>query len=358
MQTWKIFGKNWGCALALGRVVTFGAIAIFAVIGVSAIVKKISRGKAEAPVATQLQPVTQDYGNNDPIPPPPPVKPPPPVPPPTPVAPPETPDQTASDDFPSADLVHLLFTTGPMKLPIVETITYTSSVPWIKGRPAWVADYAAYFGTSRHFIARSLNGKLDYINQKVSSGSKFNVFKKDKNVNFYLLIDVSRCKMAFYYVDLDTQERVLLKTYKVGLGRLDAQRPSGCLTPMGKYSLGSKVAIYKPGVMGYYQDQTMEMIQVFGTRWIPFDQELEGATTPARGYGIHGAPWGVDPITGELRENREGLGKFDSDGCVRLALEDMEELFAIVITKPTYVVIVKDYHEAMLPGREVAASTR
>ncbi len=54
--------------------------------------------------------------------------------------------------------------------------------------------------------------------KKLSEGSKFNVFRKDKKINFYLLVDVSRCKMGFYYIDLDTNERVLLKTYRVGLG--------------------------------------------------------------------------------------------------------------------------------------------
>jgi hypothetical protein len=261
------------------------------------------------------------------------------------------------EDFPNVDRIQQLFAVGPNKLPIVETIGYTSSVSWLKGRPAWVADYASYYQTSRHFIARSLNGKPDYFSQKVSPGSKFNVFRKDKRINFHLLIDMTRFKMGFYYVDLDTNERVLLKTYKVGLGRLDPKSPSGSLTPLGKYSLGNKIAIYKPGTMGYYQDQKAEMIRVFGTRWIPFDQELEGATAASKGYGIHGAPWTPD-AKGQLAESRDGLGKYDSDGCIRLAMEDIEELFSIIITKPTFVEIVKDFREAKLPGIEVAAPTR
>ena len=100
------------------------------------------------------------------------------------------------EDFPNIDRIFQLFTNGPMKLPIVETVTYSTSVPWLKGRPAWIADYANFYSTSRHFIARSLNGKADYFTQKVSAGSRFNVFRKDKNINFYLLIDLSRCKMG------------------------------------------------------------------------------------------------------------------------------------------------------------------
>ncbi|HSX12635.1 MAG TPA: L,D-transpeptidase, partial [Rhabdochlamydiaceae bacterium] len=258
------------------------------------------------------------------------------------------------EDFPNIDRIFQLFTNGPMKLPIVETVTYSTTVPWLKGRLAWIADYAHYYNTSRHFIARSLNGKPDYFTQKVSAGSKFNVFRKDKNINFYLLVDIARCKMGFYYLDLDTNERVLLKTYSIGLGHLDEKSSSGVATPLGKFSLGSKIGIYKPGVMGYFQDQKTEMIQVFGTRWIPFDQELEGASAPSKGYGIHGAPW-MPQKSGELAERRDLIGKYDSDGCIRLLHEDIEELFSIVITKPTYVLVVKDYREAKLPGTEVAS---
>ena len=179
------------------------------------------------------------------------------------------PEGALKDDFPNIDRIFQLYSTGPSRLPIVETITYSSSVPWLKGRPAWIADYATYFNTSRHFIARSLNGRADYFSQKVSEGSKFNVFRKDKKINFHLLVDVSRCKMGFYYVDLDTNERVLLKTYRVGLGKVDPASPSGTLTPLGRYTLGKPGAIYQPGMMGFYQDQKVEMVRVFGTRWIP-----------------------------------------------------------------------------------------
>jgi hypothetical protein len=262
---------------------------------------------------------------------------------------------SAKDDFPNIDRIFQLYTTGSSKLPIVETIHYTSRVPWLKGRPAWIADYATYYSTSRHFIARSLNGKPDYFSQKVTEGSKFNVFRKDKKINFHLLVDISRCKMGFYYTDLDTNERVLLKTYRVGLGRIDATKPSGTLTPLGRYALGNRVAIYKPGMMGFYQDQKVEMIRVFGTRWIPLDKELDRGSVSAKGYGLQGTPWIVSRDTGQLIENRDSICTYDSDGCIRLSSEDIEELFSIVLTKPTFIEIVKDFHEAELPGLEVAA---
>jgi len=256
-----------------------------------------------------------------------------------------------AEDLPEVNRIAQLFALDSSKLPFVETVSYTSRVPWLKGRPAWIADYATYYATSRHFIARGLNRKLDYFTQKISPGDRFNVFRKDKNIAFHLLIDLSRCRMLFYCIDQEAGERMLLKTYKVGVGRQDSSRASGFLTPTGKYLLGEKVAIYKPGTMGFFQDQKMEMLQVFGTRWIPFDKEIEGCSENAKGYGLHGAPW-VQDASGQLAEDRSKLGKYDSDGCIRLASEDIEEIFAIVLTKPTTVELVKDYREAKLPGKE------
>jgi hypothetical protein len=256
------------------------------------------------------------------------------------------------ENLPEADRIERLFALDSSKLSIVETISYTSRAPWMKGRPAWIADYASHFGTSRHFIARSLNRKTDYMTQKIAPGDRFNVFKKDRNIQFHLLIDLSRCRMWFYCLDLDKQERMLLKTYRIGLGRIDSKRKSGYLTPVGKYLCGEKIAIYKPGTFGFFQDQKVEMIRIFGTRWIPFDQELDGCSESAKGFGLHGAPWVEDPQTHTLVEDLNRLGKYDSDGCIRLASSDIEEIFSIVITKPTVVELVKDFHQAKLFGVE------
>ncbi len=260
--------------------------------------------------------------------------------------------------FPNIDRVFQLFSTGSSKLPIVETVEYSSSASWLKGRPAWLSDYAAYYGTSRHFIARSLNGSLDYFSQKVSAGDRFNVFKKDKKIEFHLALDISRLQLALFYLDLDTHERVLLKVYPVGLGRIDPTKPSKTATPIGVYQLGEKVAVYKPGVMGFFHDKKTEMIQVFGSRWIPLGEEIEGCSEPGRGYGIHGAPWVVDPTNGQLIENFNCIGKYESDGSIRLLAKDMEELYAIVITKPTFIYISNDFHDITLPGVEVATPSR
>jgi hypothetical protein len=245
-------------------------------------------------------------------------------------------------DLPEIDRIHQLFTKGTTKLPIVETITYSSKVSWLKGRPAWIADYAVFYATSRHFIARALNGKPDYFNQRVAEGSQFNVFRRDKNFQFYLVVDASLCKMGFYYVDLDTKERVLLKTYSIGLGK------QGTL-PAGQYTLGDKVAIYRSGDWGLFREKSVEMITVFGTRWIPFNE--------AKGLGIHGVPW--EKLGQEtLIEKRDLIGTYASDGSVLMDTQDLEELFSIVITKPTHVVVVQNFKDAHLPGMEVASPRR
>ncbi|MBS0620922.1 MAG: L,D-transpeptidase [Verrucomicrobia bacterium] len=326
--------------MSVPKWILIGAVTLFAILGGAALLKKGSDASNEKKISSHQgactpSPVLSIPVKNlhtEPSPP---------------SAVPMTRPLLVTDDFPNIDRIFQLFSTGPSKLPIVETITYSSSVPWLKGRPAWIADYAGHHGTSRHFIARSLNGKPDYLSQKVSEGSRFNVFRSDKKIEFYLLVDVSRCKMGFYYVDLDTNERVLLKVYRVGLGKLDPKGPSGTLTPLGRFPLGERIAIYKPGMMGLYQDKRVEMVQVFGTRWIPFDQ----------GYGLQGAPW-VDTGGGQLIESKACIGAYDSDGCIRMTAADIEELFSIVITKPSYLEIVKDFRDAKLPGQEVAAPSR
>ena len=231
------------------------------------------------------------------------------------------------------DQIDRLFTTGPNKLPIVETVKYKSRVDWIQGRPAWIADYASHHKTSRHFIARSLNKKRDYFTQKVSTNDEFNVLRTDKDIRFHFVVDMTQCKMWFYYLDGETGDCELLKTYRVGLGAPDKNSPSGTLTPLGKFTLEDKVAIYKPGIEGYVGSEKVEMVQVVGTRWIPFGY----------GFGIHAVPHLPDAETGEYREQTESIGKYDSNGCVRMQTDDMEEIFSIVITRPTTIEIVKDY---------------
>lgn len=247
--------------------------------------------------------------------------------------------------LPEADRMEEFFNTHEPKFPVVETIVYSRKVPWLQGKAAWVVDYATHFETSRHFIARSLNGSRNYEDQRVANGDRFNVFRKDKPVSFHLVVDTSRCKMWVYYLDEQTQERVLVKTYSVGVGRKSDKTASGLLTPHGIYTLGDNIAVYRDGSMGIHEGKRIAMRQVFGTRWIPFGAEAGPCTAPAKGLGLHGCPW----IDSDI-EDASGLGEYTSDGCIRLSTPDIEELFSVIITKPTKIYIVPDFFQAQLPG--------
>lgn len=255
----------------------------------------------------------------------------------------------------SIDRTALLFNPGGPHLPIVQTIRYSPHVSWVKDRMAWVVDYASHYQTSKHFISRSLTGKREYFTNEINTGDRFNVLRNDINFEFYLLVDIARCKMRFYYTEPAKKEMVLIKTYPVVLGRLDDMSPSGCLTPLGKYRLGSRIAVYKPGMMGTFHKQKTEMIQIFGTRWIPFEEEISGCSAPARGYGVHGYPW-AKATDNSWSESKDASVSYSSDGCIRVATADMEELFAIIVTRPTTIEIVRNFEHASLDARLVEPS--
>lgn len=318
----------------MGRFIIFGTVCLFIGIAAMGWLKK-NRGEAEvvavAPMEQVVEPICE--APSEPI-----------------VSTSRVDFTPVHDETENVDQIYRLFTISSSRFPFVETIAYKPRVDWLKGRAAWLGDYASYFNTSKHFIARSLNGKPDYLTQKVTSGDRFNIFKPETELSFHLVVDLSRCKMWFYGVDLTENKHYLIKTYQVGVGRLEATSPSGTLTPTGKYLLGDKIATYKPGTTGIYRDEEAELIQVFGTRWIPFGAEIEDCSHPYKGYGIHGAPWTLNEKDQELVEDLTVLGQYKSDGCIKLAREDMEELYAVVVTKPTVVEIVKDYRDANVPG--------
>jgi len=257
---------------------------------------------------------------------------------------------TAVQDLPDVDRIGLLFQKNS-PLPIVETITYKSKVSWKSGRSAWLVDYAAHHKTHLHFIARSINGRPDYNAKPAAEGQMLNVLSTNVNFYFYLVIDTSRCKLWLYAMLPDSNERILLKTYNVGLGRQDSSKTSGFLTPTGRYSLGSRIAVYQPKMMGNYRGKRTEMITIFGTRWIPFEKELNNCSEPAKGYGIHGTPWATTS-EGRLADSLAGIGRYESDGCIRMKAPDVEELYAIITTRQAVVEIVSDFCKFGLPGKE------
>ncbi len=249
------------------------------------------------------------------------------------------------------DLMTKLFSPFPPTLPIVETVSYATRVSWLTGRQAYLGDYAAYFNTSKHFIARSLHGDRNYLLERVRLGDRFNVLHREKQIEFHLVLDLSRLKLWLYAYDEEEDCRYLLKSYPVCAGALSPSCASGSLTPLGLFLIGKEkdTAIYKEGVLATWKKEPREMMTVFGVRWIGFAKEIKDCTGSCKGLGFHGVPWRKDD-EGRYIEYRECIGKYQSDGCIRLLSEDIEELYAIVTSRTTYAHIVRDFHQATLPG--------
>lgn len=315
--------------MSFPRIVVLGTVSLFSIIGILGGVKKAAQKRSKAMEQAALFELYQeklrifspDCEFSSPI--------------------------AINGNFPEIDRTEELFTPSRKMLPIVETVTYSSSVSWLRGRPAWISDYAKEYSTSRYFIARSLNQRAEYSTPTVFEGSKFNVFSQEKPIDFYLIADLAQCKLGLYYYDRTANERIFIKSYPIGVGRLSKEGDS--LTPVGRFVIGDQVGIYNKGVMGYHLATKTEMIQVFGTRWIPFDG--------ASGIGIQGAPWVKDPKTEDLYEDVSSIGKQETNGCIRMAQQDIEELYSIIITKPTFIEVVKELQQAKLPGKEVATPT-
>jgi LysM repeat protein len=104
-----------------------------------------------------------------------------------------------------------------------------------------------------------------------------------------------------------------LKQFPVGIGKNNK-------TPVGVFFVKDKLVNpvwYSPeGVFPFGHPKN-----VLGTRWIGFEEQ-EGLY----GYGIHGT---AEP---------ESIGKAESNGCIRLRNEDVEELFDFVETKTKVVI--------------------
>ncbi|HXF29488.1 MAG TPA: L,D-transpeptidase [Chlamydiales bacterium] len=254
----------------------------------------------------------------------------------------------ADSSLPEVDNTHLLFQKNS-PFSFVETLRYKSRVAWKQGKAAWLVDYAMHYQTPVDFIARSINGRPEYTVPQISEGQTFNVLKRESDVSFSLVLDLGRCRMWLYAVDPETESATLIKTYHVGLGRLDQTKTSGSLTPLGTYKIGGRVAVFKPKMMGMHRMKKVELIRVFGTRWIPFESEIGNCTEPAKGYGIHGIPWAFNEAKNVLHDDDSSIGGYESDGCVRLKTKDMEELYSIISTRGAMIQIVRDVQQAQLP---------
>jgi len=137
------------------------------------------------------------------------------------------------------------------------------------------------------------------------------LIKRSNNINDALIIPGRKIKVwnVPFNILVDKSQNILLlkdneevvKTYIVSTGK------NNC-TPVGTFKIVNKLpnpTWFKAGAVVPPESQE----NVLGTRWMGFD---------LAGYGIHG--------TTEPKE----LGKQVTQGCVRLANADVEELYSIV----------------------------
>jgi hypothetical protein len=236
--------------------------------------------------------------------------------------------------------------------PIVETVAYKSHVSWKARRSAWLIDYANYFKTPLEFIYRSINGGNSASPVSISEGMQFNVYKRDVDFRFHIVVSMASCRMRLYYVIPQERRIVFLRSYNVCLGKKDSARVSGYCTPLGVFQLGNRVAVFRPRMMGTHKGKQVELIQVFGTRWLPFEKEINGCSEPAKGFGVHGTPM-TRNSSGQLEEDNSSIGHYESEGCIRLSGKDLEEVFSVVSSRKTWVEVVPSFQQSQLFRGEV-----
>ena len=130
--------------------------------------------------------------------------------------------------------------------------------------------------------------------RRLESATRLEIVRSARRINYY-------------------NDGQLVKTYPVAVGK------NSTPTPLGIYKVVNKVL--NPG-------------GVLGTRWM-------GLNIPGGNYGIHGT------------NNPSSIGKFISNGCIRLQNKDVEELFPkINIGVPVIISDTKDgYLQEPAPGR-------
>lgn len=126
----------------------------------------------------------------------------------------------------------------------------------------------------------------------------------------------------------------IFKRYSTGLGM------PGYDTTLGKYKIGNKIkdpTWHKPGAEPIPPGDPRNEL---GTRWMPFVPVQEGLPND---LGIHGA---IDPAT---------VGQYSSHGCARLRMEEVEELYDLVV-RSTPAEVVETIEPATINELAIAQS--
>lgn len=187
-------------------------------------------------------------------------------------------EKKAVEDFLSEIAAPLIFSKRPMAEKVEHTVVAGDTLGAL----------AKQYGTTVDAIRKGNN----LSGQVIRLGSRLRI------LNGKFSITVSKTENTLVLA-LNEQ---FLKRYRVGTGQY-------ATTPAGKFSITGKVAQptwYRPdGKSIPYGDKE----NLLGTHWMSID---------VPGFGLHGT-WEPDTI-----------GKQSSQGCVRLANTDIEELFTLV----------------------------
>lgn len=197
--------------------------------------------------------------------------------------------QKLTNDFPnSGELVNWQKKTEDLNLKLLFSPTITPQSIAYEIKPGdTLAKIAQEFNTTIDLIKKSNN----LSNDKIILGRKIKVWTSP----FSILIDKSQNILI-----LKTEEEVF-KTYIVSTGAHNS-------TPSGTYKIVNKLinpTWFKAGAVVAAGSPE----NILGTRWLGFNLP---------GYGIHGT------------SHPQSLGKQVTQGCVRMANSDIEELYSII----------------------------
>ncbi len=172
----------------------------------------------------------------------------------------------------------------------------TNPVP-VEGK---TVEYEVKPGDTLYGIAKKFHTTIDFIKLRnhltsdlIKPGQRLSIYTG----KFYIVVDKSQ-NMLMLYADGD-----LIKTYKVSTGKDN-------LTPVGEFKIVTKLknpTFFSNGKAIPPGDPN----NILGTRWLGFDYG-NGS------YGIHGT---TSPDT---------IGSYETNGCVRMKNEEVEELYALV----------------------------
>ncbi len=161
-------------------------------------------------------------------------------------------------------------------------------------------EYEVKPGDTLYGIAKKFGTTVDFI--KLRNHLKSNIIKPGQRLSIYtgkfsIVVDKSQ-NLLMLYADGE-----LVKTYKVSTGKNNS-------TPEGEFKIVTKLknpTFFHDGKAIPPGDPK----NILGSRWLGFDYG-NGS------YGIHGTT------------SPESIGTYETNGCVRMKNEDVEELYALV----------------------------